>query len=80
MKKKTYSNPTITIVEMQGGDLLEGLSSGPGAVTINPNGTITKGNANTGAAGKLHYDLWDYDEDEIEDYEDKEEEKKGSKR
>lgn len=80
MKKKVYSNPTITVVEMQGGDLLEGLSSGPGQVIINTNGITNKGNANTTAAGKLHYDIWDYDDEDIEDFEDKEEEKKGSKR
>lgn len=79
MKKKTYSNPTITVVEMQGGDLLEGLSSGPGTLTINPNGIINKGNANSTAAGKFHYDVWGYDDEDIEDFEDKEEEKKGSK-
>lgn len=73
--KKDYNIPAICIIKMQGGDLLEGLT---GSKVIHATtDTINKGNAQTAAAKYLHgVDLWDYDDDEVEDFEDKEDEKK----
>lgn len=77
MEKKKYTNPSITVVEMRGDDLLDSMLSDSGYV-IKTNGTINKGNAST-AAGKNHFNLWDYDEEDIEDFEDKEDEKRCAK-
>lgn len=73
--KKGYICPSVYIVKIQGGDLLEGLKTSGTKVVINPNGTVTKGNA-TMAASKYNYSLWDYDEEDLEDFEDKEDDKK----
>lgn len=73
MEKKKYTNPSITVVEMRGENLLD-LS--PQGTHLNTNG-ITKGDASQ-AAGKFHYNIWDYEEGE-EDFEDKEDEKKGAR-
>ena len=75
MEKKTYQNPSIRSIKADVETLLNAFSDTPGQTVVNPNTTINKGNAGT-AASKHHNSLWDYDADEMEDLEDKEEEKR----
>lgn len=75
MEKKKYQNPQIHNITIEGELMLNAFSDTPGQTVVNPNGTINKGNAGT-AASKYHNSLWDYDADEIEEFEDKEEEKR----
>lgn len=75
--KKGYIRPSVCIVKIQGGDLLEGFKSSGTNVIVNPNGNIGKGNAATAASKyKYGYDLWDYDDEDMEDFEDKEDDKR----
>ncbi|HCD77207.1 MAG TPA: hypothetical protein DEQ27_02360 [Prevotella sp.] len=73
--KKGYICPSVCIIKIQGGDLLEGLKASGQKVIIPTNGNINKGNA-TSAASKYNYSLWDYDDEDIEDFEDKEDDKR----
>lgn len=66
MENKLYIAPTISVVEMDSEDLLNGINSLEDKVVIKPTTDgINKGNANI-AAGKNHYNLWGYDDEEDE--------------